>query len=108
MKFKFVGIKIYAAIDAYLRYITWIYVRITGCTQISVLFQYLNTLQSGEILPALLRADQGVETPMVADAHFAISEAACVIENGLELQFKDCFRYGKSTKINVLRHGGPT
>jgi hypothetical protein len=39
------GIEIYGAIDAYSRYIIWIYVGISGRTAISVLRQYLDTVE---------------------------------------------------------------
>ncbi|OJJ07710.1 hypothetical protein ASPVEDRAFT_46950 [Aspergillus versicolor CBS 583.65] len=39
------GIEIYAAIDAYSRYIIWIYVGISSRTAVSVLRQFLDTLE---------------------------------------------------------------
>jgi hypothetical protein len=39
------GIEIYAAIDAYSRYIIWVYVGISSCTAVSVLHQFLDTLE---------------------------------------------------------------
>lgn len=97
MKLQFAGIEIYAAIDAYARHILWIYVGVSAGTQISVYCQYLNTLKSKGTFPALLRADRGSETQLVADAHFKMSQAVRG-ESHTDFEFKDCFRYGKSTK----------
>lgn len=44
-KLNFYGIEIYAAIDAYSRYIIWIYVGISSRTAVSVLRQFLDTLE---------------------------------------------------------------
>lgn len=75
----------------------WIYAGVSAGTQISVYCQYLNTLKSGGVFPALLRADRGVETRLLADAHFKMSQAVRE-EDEPDFEFKDCFRYGKSTK----------
>ena len=39
------GIEIYAVIDAYSRYILWVYVGITSRTAVSVLRQFLEAVQ---------------------------------------------------------------
>ncbi|KAL3429984.1 hypothetical protein BDV09DRAFT_189660 [Aspergillus tetrazonus] len=39
------GVEIYAAIDAYSCYIIWVYVGISSCTAVSVLYQFLDTLK---------------------------------------------------------------
>ena len=80
MKLKIVGIKIYAAIDAYSCHVQWIYVGITACTQISVYCQYLNSVKSGGIIPALIRADRGVKTQMVANAHYRLLLTSCSVD----------------------------
>jgi hypothetical protein len=41
MKLAPYGIEIYAAIDAYSRYVVWIYVGVSGMTAVSVVRQYL-------------------------------------------------------------------
>lgn len=97
MKLQFAGIEIYAGIDAYARHILWIYVGVLACTQISVYCQYLNTLKATGTFSALLRADRGTKTRLIADAHFKMSQAVRT-ENEPGFKFKDCFRYGKSTK----------
>jgi hypothetical protein len=45
-KLSFWGFQIYAGIDGYSRYITWIYVGSSNRTGFSVLRQYLDTLKS--------------------------------------------------------------
>lgn len=95
-KFEYWNIQVYAAIDVYSRYITWIYVGITGRTAVSVLAQYLTTLANHQVMPLILRSDRGVETPMAADAHYHLSQQLRPQEDGELLQFSDCFRYGTS------------
>ncbi|KAI9779460.1 MAG: hypothetical protein M1816_001870, partial [Peltula sp. TS41687] len=63
------GFQVYAAIDAYSRYVVWCYVGISARTQISVLRQYLDTIQDLDIMPQIIRSDRGVETPLMANAH---------------------------------------
>jgi hypothetical protein len=89
---QFFGIEVYAGIDAYSRYITWIYVGITNRTAISVLRQYLDMLEDQKVMPHKLRSDRGTETPLVAAAHHALRE-------NLEpnIQFADCYWFGTST-----------
>jgi len=52
-----VDIKIYAAIDAYSRYIPWIYCGISGRTGVSVLKQYLDVVSQTGYYPWFLRSD---------------------------------------------------
>jgi hypothetical protein len=46
MKLTPYGIEIYAAIDAYSRYVVWIYVGVSGMIAVSVVRQYLNTVKN--------------------------------------------------------------
>ncbi|ODH17513.1 hypothetical protein ACO22_06260 [Paracoccidioides brasiliensis] len=62
------GIEIYAAIDAYSRYIVWIYIGITNRTAASVLRQFLDVLQATSTFPQIIRSDRGTETSMIAAA----------------------------------------
>ncbi len=92
------GMEIYAAIDAYSRYIVWIYVGVTARTSVSVLGQYLNTLEDIKVCPRYLRSDRGVETPLCANAHHAVRRHALYKgDQQPELAFKDCYLYGTST-----------
>lgn len=86
------GIEVYAAMDAYSRYIMWIYIGISCRTAVSVLKQYLDTLETQEIMPQVLRADRGVETPLIAAAHHKFTQ-----QNRPNASFEGCFRYGTST-----------
>ena len=91
-KFRAYGIEIYAAIDAYSRYIIWIYVGVTNRTAISVLSQYLDIVKQENIMPRIIRTDRGGETVLCADAH-----AQLVQKNTPDVAFEDCFYYGTST-----------
>lgn len=91
-------IQIYAAIDVYSRQIVWIYIGITGRTQVSVLAQYLTAALTTGIIPMIVRSDRGVETQLAAAAHFTLSKEARTQEDGSELLFGDAFRYGTSKK----------
>ena len=51
MKLQPYGIEVYAAIDAYSRYIIWIYVGISARTQVSVVRQYLDTVKTLQKVP---------------------------------------------------------
>ena len=72
-KLEYWGIEIYAAIDAYSRYIVWVYIGVTNRTGISVLRQYLDPVEC-EAVPVVLRSDKGSETTMVAAAHHKIRQ----------------------------------
>jgi hypothetical protein len=91
-KLDFVGIEIYAAIDAYSRFITWIYVGISSHTAVSVLIQYLTTLRAEGVQPQFIRSDRGVETTLLAAAHHAFMK-----KHKAELAFPECYWYGTST-----------
>jgi hypothetical protein len=94
-KLQAFGIEIYAAIDAYSRYVTWIYVGITARTAISVLRQYLDTIQDTGYCPRIIRSDRGTETTMCADAHFKLSTS---LRSNEEIAgFEDAYWYGTST-----------
>ncbi|EEA18591.1 hypothetical protein TMatcc_005566 [Talaromyces marneffei ATCC 18224] len=91
-KLSFWGIQIYAAIDAFSRYITWCYVGISNRTQISVLRQFLEVLQETKIQPRYIRSDKGGETVLVAAAHYLLLK-----EQYENLFLQDCYLYGTST-----------
>jgi hypothetical protein len=86
------GIKVYRAIDAYSRYIIWIYVGISGRTAISVLRQYLDTIEMLNQHPRFVRSDHGGETVILAQAHYLLQQAA-----DPAVQLRDCYMYGAST-----------
>lgn len=93
MKLEPWGIEIYAAIDAYSRNILWIYVGLTARTQISVLCQYVNTLDASQRKPKIIRSDRGIETTMLADCHFELRR-----KDEPDIEFKDVYYYGTSVK----------
>lgn len=76
MKLEPFGIEIYAAIDGYSRYITWIYIGISARTAVSVLRQYLDCVRSNGYIPRKLRVDLGSETVLIGDAHLALRESS--------------------------------
>ena len=86
------GFEIYAAIDAYSRYIVWVYVGISARTSVSVLRQYLDTIQDIQVMPSIIRSDRGVETPLCANAHFALRKESSYED----LSFENCYFYGTS------------
>ena len=92
------GIEIYAAIDAYSRYIVWFYVGVSARTSISVLKQYLTTVEDLQQMPLILRSDRGGETPLCANAHLELWRAATYdIASSAKIELSDCYYYGTST-----------
>jgi hypothetical protein len=69
MKLAPYGMEIYAAINAYSRYVIWIYVGISEMTAVSVLRQYLNTVTAIEYHPQVVRSDHKSETVLIADVY---------------------------------------
>lgn len=92
LKLEPYGIEIYAGIDAYARYIVWIYVGVSCRTAVSVLRQFLDVLDVTEQQPRFIRSDRGNETVLMASAHHQLLST---LDN--ELQFQDCYIYGTST-----------
>lgn len=92
-KLKPWGIEIYAGIDAYSRYVCWVYIGITNKTTTSLLVQYLITVQAHGRHPQILRSDCGTETPLCAEAHYGIS---CTTQPNIP--FLDTYFYGTSTR----------
>jgi hypothetical protein len=86
------GIEIYAAIDAYSRYVIWCYVGISNRTAISVVSQYIDALRDGKVQPRHIRSDHGVETSLLSAAHLKVAqthEPSCTMDK--------CYWYGTST-----------
>jgi hypothetical protein len=67
-------------------------VGVSSRTAISVLRQYLNTLETQKIMPLVIRSDRGVETPMIASAHHEFRKRI-----DPAVSFSECFRFGTST-----------
>ncbi|KAL4965070.1 uncharacterized protein BDV14DRAFT_189871 [Aspergillus stella-maris] len=86
------GIEIYAAIDAYSRYIIWVYVGISSRTAVSVLRQFLDTLEITATQPRFVRSDRGGETVLLAEAQHKLQQSCHP-----EILIKDCYLHGTST-----------
>jgi len=86
------GFQIYAAIDAYSRFVIWVYVGISSHTAKSVLRQYVNAVAQKKVVPHILRSDRGVETTMIAAAHYELRKC-----HDPEMTIGRCYRYGTST-----------
>lgn len=69
------GFEIYAAIDAYSRFITWFYIGISALTTRAIFLQYLAVVDHWGFIPMVVRSDRGKETVMVAAAHYWLSLA---------------------------------
>ncbi len=92
-KLDMFGFEIYGAIDAYSRYIVWIYVGVSSHTSISCLRQFLDSAKETGKIPRVIRSDRGVETGLLAAAHHRLRR-----DHEPDILFKDCFFYGTSTK----------
>ena len=100
LKFRSYGIEIYAAIDAYSRYIVWIHVGLSAVTGISVAKQYFQTVLEEDVQPQRIRSDRGSETTLVAAGHHLLSEAVLDQYPSQEHppRFEEAWMYGTSTK----------
>ena len=100
-KLDYVGIQIYACIDAYSRYIVWIYVGVSAYTAVSVARQYLNTVKDTGIMLLKIRSDRGSETGILADIHWnmrvALGEPIGLNGEPEYIPFQECYLFGKST-----------
>src|SRR5258706_8784397 len=91
MKLELFGIEIYAGVDAYSRYITWIYVGVSARTAISVLLGYLDTVESCGYLPLMIRSDRGSETPLMREYHLFLWKTVFP-----DVRLHQVYRYGTS------------
>lgn len=96
------GIEIYGAIDGYSRRIVWLYVGVSGFTQVSVQKQYLQAILRLQKRPLYIRSDRGVETMMMADIHYSLHRRQQISENlhnqeDSDIPLRSCYLYGKST-----------
>lgn len=67
------GFEIYAAIDAFSRFITWCFVGFSALTAQSVFAQYMYYVKRTGFIPQVIRSDHGVETGLMAGAHYYLS-----------------------------------
>lgn len=86
------GVEIYACIDAYSRYIVWVYIGISASTAVSCVQQFFQAIEATQIQPRFVRSDRGTETVMLADAHYQLQTTY-----EPDLEFQECYLYGTST-----------
>lgn len=97
-KLKPWGFEIYAAIDAYSRYITWFYCGFSASTAWNVAAQYIDVLAQRGMMPLKIRSDHGGETALMCGLHYYLSMERKV-KIGPELvpiTFRDCWSFGRS------------
>ncbi|PMD60768.1 uncharacterized protein K444DRAFT_721226 [Hyaloscypha bicolor E] len=88
-KLRFCGIEIYAGIDAYSRFVPWIYIGISNGYAISM--QYLDLVDEMEVIPLHIRSDRGCETPIITNAHYILYKATCQTRGINPYQFSDLY-----------------
>jgi hypothetical protein len=97
-KLKPYGVEIYACVDAYARYIVWIYIGISNATAVSSYTQFLDVVGKKGIMPAKIRSDRGRETTLMGQVFFELSQEAFRRDTGSHtaepLEFRDCYIYG--------------
>ena len=74
IKLRQYGIEMYGAIDAYSRYVPWIYVEVSAATSVSIAKMCLEALEVVPIQPQYLRADRGTETSLIINAHWKLHQ----------------------------------
>ena len=89
-KLKDFGIEIYGIIDAYSRYIVFIYVGISSRTAVAVQKFFLIAVDEYGI-PYLLRSDKGVETFLIAECQYWLWQA-----NNPNVSFREMYAFGTS------------
>ena len=65
---------------------------VTTHTAVGCKWQYLECVGQLGYTPHFIQSDRGVETVLLADAHFQLQQAT-----QSELEIKDCYMYGTST-----------
>ncbi|KAE8334194.1 hypothetical protein BDV24DRAFT_156997 [Aspergillus arachidicola] len=92
MKLEPYGIEIYAGIDAYSRYIIWIYCGITARTALSVLNQFLDIVETVQLQPQKIRSDHGSERGRFQNIYLQLQQA---YDPSIQLAY--CWIEGRST-----------
>ena len=92
MKLQQYGIEIYGAIDAYSRYVPWMYVGVCAATAVSVAKMYLEALEVIPIQPQYLQADRGTETSLIMNAYWQLHQ-----QRTPTIEAEHTFMYGSST-----------
>ena len=114
-KLKRFGFHIYGFIDGYSRFVTQTYCGIDNKTALTPLIIYLRMIRRLGKIPCMIRADKGVETALIAWAHYTLRKAirdAMYAERVAEaqrlvveppeplppLRFEQAFCWGPSTR----------
>ena len=87
------GIEIYGGIDAYSRFVPWVYVGISNRKPVSVALQYAEVVKSFGYHPHVIRTDRGKETTLLSEVHFAFTRASSP-----NTKLSQCHFYGTSRK----------
>ena len=91
-KLKDFGIEIYGIIDAYSRYIVFIYVGISSRTAVAVQKFFLIAVDEHGV-PYLLCSDKGVETFLMAECQYRLRQA-----NNPDISFRETYAFGTSPR----------
>ncbi len=86
-------------INAYSRYVSWIYIDISACTEVSVYRKYLNIVNDLQYMFVIIRFDRKTETTLMTQAHFELICSVFNVRTNLFLKerqttFKQCYYYG--------------
>ena len=100
MKLQQFGFEIYAAIDAYSRFIIWIFCGISATTSVSVTKQFIVVVRNKKTQPVIIRSDRGSETVLITEAHFQLSKAKAeyIHSDGQPVDFQDIWQYGRGVE----------
>ena len=90
-KLNFFDIEIYADIDVYSWYITWIYIELFNHIAVSALVLFLTTLKIEDIHSQWIWSDYDVETSLLAAAHHAFMK-----KHDSKISFVDCYFFEMS------------
>ena len=95
-KLKRFGFHIYGFIDGYSQFITQTYCGIDNKTALTPLIIYLRMIRRLGKLPRMLRSDKGVETALIAWAHYTLLKA-----------IRDAMYAERAAKAQQPRPGSP-
>jgi transposase InsO family protein len=93
------GFEIYAAIDAYSRFILWCYTGHSNRTAVSVDKQFLETVRITGKYPKVIRSDMGSETSLLCNSQLVLRRA-----EKPSLPFRKAYSFGTSTKNQRIEH----
>ena len=91
-KLDFFDIEIYADIDAYSWYITWIYIELFNHIVVNALVQFLTTLRTENIHSQQIWSDYDVEISLLVTTHHAFMK-----KHDSKILFVNCYFFEMST-----------